>query len=319
MAWPNAGNWLGLSGSWLAPIAAALCTAVNERQHFTHITSGVYDGVETEWPYCNKTRPTATDFRGLAKNTEAARDILRELKDAIDDLVNPPIGGSSQNCSFWAPDFAWGGSLDLTKNALYRPNWALIKGALDQLTELRGGPNITSENTSFISNTIVGRSPSAAAVWAERYTNSWNAINVGGRISYDVGDGIGGGANLGYSRAIICTQTIDTYETGVFLGKIVGNPFYNFSIDGPINGLGWRVSTPATYEYLLNGVAGDLNALDFSAVLAGEDCVVTTRIVTEPEFTGIALEPTDGAQDNALTVTNWRFIFDMSEYLTDQT
>lgn len=327
MGWPASGSWEGLNAEWLAPIAAAICTAVNQRQLFTSMGASAFDGSETVWTYCNTTRPTAEDFAGMLNHASSTRTLMSQIYNAINNI---PIENEAGPGIYYVVDGdIWdGGSLDLTKNALYLPNWTLLKNALDRLTILSDrpfgdGPNQITTYSNAKPYGFGSPFDDAALLWAARYENSGlNASFIGGEVVYSA---IAGSFDFSGSREQLSDQI--TWESGKYLGQLINNPISVTRIEESA-GVGGVSVTPAVFEYTFNGVPFDgttLGEIDMSHIAAGEDVVYLLNTLTPAEFSGTTIGPGDAtatwrSYSHAAGIavrTDWHF--DMSTLLTDQT
>lgn len=108
MPWPLGGNWdrattpPGASTADIAPILAALCLAVNQRE--SQMTIGYYPDTalsETQFFYTGngtagskKARPLSSDFAGPIRGSsgkQLIKNTLLAIKDAISGLVENPL------------------------------------------------------------------------------------------------------------------------------------------------------------------------------------------------------------------------------------
>lgn len=325
MGWPASGSWEGLNAEWLAPIAAAICTAVNQRQLFTSMGASAFDGSETIWTYCNTTRPTAEDFAGMLNHASSTRTLMSQIYNAINNI---PIENEAGPGIYYVVDGdIWGGgSLDLTKNALYLPSWTLFKNAVEMMTVISARPfGDGPDPPQNYSDAKSYRAPftDAAILWASRFENAGlGAGFTGGEVRYVSAPGF-----LAYCQSQEQLSETTTWESGKYLGKLINNPISVVSAED-YAGVGGIAVTPAVFEYKFNGVpfsGASLGEIDMSHIAAGEDVVYEVNTITTAEFSGTDIGPgstsvTFRSYSHAANIAvraDW--LFDMSTLLTDQT
>lgn len=315
---------------------AALCLAVNEREHLKRFNnSAEYAGNETVWLYVGTARPSASDFSIALRGNADVLDVLNQLHDAIDNLADRLFGEhfsfvtKTQLIDGHSGDY-WDGTYNASRGVMYAGNWLSLKEALDRLTVLyvtvmNVTPSEVLSDFEFQRNgsTGVAESADAATIWTHRTDDP----SLAGGQPY---------------IALTATKYLDDYqppEGSCYLGGGFTRRFFNAKFNAPLylpycvfgHYLGERATyggeetisvSPPTVTYTLGGssVSPDDTSFDLSFVSIGEDFDYVMEFTSDGDFSGAAPEPagTSSAQWDAAAISGDTWAYEVSSLLTDQ-
>jgi hypothetical protein len=325
MGWPLSGNWdrattpPGASTADLSAILAALCVAVNQREHFLSMDgSSVYNGAETSWTGIGHARPSAADFNGISLRGDGVKTLMQQLHSRIDFLGTHSSGLHWTNITgLWTPG-AGEGAYDINKGPMYAWNWLRMKKALDKIIYLSAvvDETITTSGTaSDLTNPTVYGSYDVGFVWGHRTDVGTSGGRPGGTTQR-------GGVGTYRSESTITPSMTKTWYTGKFLGQLLNHavafetsfPEETVFYDGVSGSAG-------TFTYTVNGVSYAAGAaIDTSIIPAGTDVTAVMTMTSPPTFTG-TFSGDNVRESHSLSALISGIVgtFNMAAFLTDQT
>ncbi len=336
MAWPSSLLATGANASKAAEAYAALCVAINQREKYSdfsaNIGPGVFNGTQTVWPYAGTANPTASNFAGLTFNSSTHRTLISSMYSAINGLRYS--GAISPTLGVWRPSVAdiWSGeTLDLTKNHLDWNNLFIMRRALDRVTKIFfRAPSVYVDNRTWSTElplSSISGYEDVATLWAMRTDEAYTGFDftrVGAFFKWN-------GAFIGSTCAsYINTGTTQTYQSAKYLGKLVQCPIAVTAIPDTNDGL-ISFDTTGVYSYQVNGTTVSVSSVGFLSIdiPIATDIVSTVTMTTEPDFSGTVENPEAPVNyeqwelaatlGDGLPDTPYRWVFDMSTLLTDQT
>lgn len=207
MAWPYAGNWEGLNGGQIIHVAAAIATAINEREaaHYEYLTGSAPTtddltawGLNSEDPEIIDPYPTASDIANAteqpgALNAKEWRYLMDELMGRIQGEISgidwyDEAGVRITGIATLAAAEVQAGTLDPDEDNHRWQNaslWLTMKEALNRMIRIRKRVTIVASNASAdvrraigVEDSIIGTDVDAEETWDNMLAASLETLSV---------------------------------------------------------------------------------------------------------------------------------------------